>query len=151
MAHNKLGFTEGLGANIASHSFTEDGHVKHMERIAPGAGVLQAVPAFVLASTTGQIGGISVNTAGKGRIIVMAKAETGSTDFFSFRLIYKDASGAVIGLSKLMQPTFCEYTELNLRFAVPTVVANDVCASSVEIFLVSLPVNLSVHLSAIAV
>ena len=92
MAQNKVGYTEGIGVNIASHSFTEDGHVKHMERIAPGAGIVESLTAFSNITATGIAAGLTKDTRGKGRIIVMAKAETGNTDFFTFRLVYKDAA-----------------------------------------------------------
>lgn len=151
MAQNKVGYTEGVGINIASHSFVEDGHTKHMERIAPGAGVLDVIPTFVNITATGIASGISRDVKGKGRIIIMAKAETGNTDFFTFRLLYKDGGGGVMGMSKAIQPVFAEYTESTFRYATVSVVANDICAATVEIYVVALPTSLAVQLSIAAI
>ena len=40
MAKGKISIAEGADKAIASHSFTEDAETKHVERVAPGAGVL---------------------------------------------------------------------------------------------------------------
>jgi len=40
MATDSLGVTEGSGVNVATHSFSEDNEIKHIERVAPGTGIL---------------------------------------------------------------------------------------------------------------
>lgn len=151
MAQNKVGYTEGIGINIASHSFSEDGQTKHMERISPGAGVVDVMPVFVNVTVAGVAAGISRDVKGKGRIIVMAKAETGAGDYFTFRLVYKDANGSVMGVSKSVQPVFGEYSESTFRFSIVSAFANDVCASTVEIYIISLPLSGAVQLSVAAI
>lgn len=153
MTTSRIEFSEGQGLNIASHSFTEDGVVKHTERIAAGAGVAGAL-AEVTVTTVGLIPAFSVLTAGKGRIIIGAKAVTGAGDYCSFFLVYKNPEGAVIGTSPLIQAICSLYTdggEPNYRFMNVTVFSNDVGATSVEIYMAVLPSVNSVILMATAV
>jgi hypothetical protein len=151
MTASKIGFSEGTGLNIASYSFTEGSETKHMERIAPGAGVLPSGWSYTSVTANGLVSGLSCSTIGKGRIIVMAKAVTGNTDFFGFRLIYKDGAGEVIGTSPLIQPTFTEHVDGTDRFATVSAFANDCCASSVELYVVSRPTSNQVSVAVVAV
>lgn len=151
MSSSKIGHTEGSGLNIASYSFTEDAETKHMERIAPGAGVLPSGWAYTSVTAAGLVNGLSCSTVGKGRIVVMAKATTGNTDYFGFRLVYKDEAGAVVGTSQLIQPTFTELTSGSDRFATVAAFANDCCASSVELYIVSLPTSGQVSVALVAI
>lgn len=151
MTTNKIQFTEGVGLNVASHSFTEDGVTKHMERIAPGAGVLASGWSYTSVTAVGLVSSLSCATVGKGRIIVMAKAVTGNTDYFGFRLVFKDGAGVVMGVSELFQPVFGEHVSGSDRFATISVSANDYCASSVEVYVVTLPTSNQVSLAVAAV
>ena len=151
MSASKIGFTEGIGLNVASYSFTEDAVTKHMERIAPGAGVLASGWSYTSATAVGLVSGLSCSTIGKGRIIVAAKAETGNTDYFGFRLVFKDGAGVVIGTSQLIQPIFTELTSGDDRFAEVSAFANDICASSVEIYITTLPTSAQVSVAVLAV
>lgn len=151
MSSNKIGFTEGAGLNIASFSFTEDGITKHMERIAPGAGLITGGFSFVDIAVVGLVSG-STACAGKGRIVVCAKAITGNTDYFTFRLVFKDSSGGVLGLSPLTQISFTELTSggsPNYRYGTVAAFANDCCASSVELYIVTLPASNSVTIAVV--
>lgn len=151
MSTSKIGFTEGVGLNVASHSFTEDAVTKHMERIAPGAGVLASGWSYTSVTAVGLVSGLSCATVGKGRIVVIAKAQTGNTDYFGFRLVFKDGAGVVIGTSELIQPVFTEHTSGSDRFATASVFANDCCASSVEVYVTTLPTSAQVSIAVSAV
>ena len=151
MSTNKIGHTEGIGLNIASHSFTEDSVTKHMERIAPGAGVLASGWSYTSVTAVGLVSGLSCATVGKGRIAVMAKAQTGNTDYFGFRLVYKDGAGVVMGVSELIQPVFGEHTSGSDRFSTISVFANDCCASSVEVYVTTLPTSAQVSIAVSAI
>lgn len=142
MAQNKMGYNEGVGLNIASHSFTEDGMTKHMERIAPGACVLDAYDDTATISTVGLVPGFSSNCMGKGRIIVAFKAETAMSEYCLFRLIFKNGAGEIIGPTVLLQSTFAELTSggsPNYRYGTAVAFANDLAAASVELYMVQLP------------
>lgn len=154
MSTSKMGFTEGIGINVASHAFTEDGVTKHMERIAPGAGVLSALPAATTVSAIGLVGALSVNCEGKGRIIFSAKATTSNGDFCTARLVFKAADGAVIGMSVLTQSTFAELESggsPSYRYGTVSAFANDCCAATVELYVVQLPSTGSMLVSLSAV
>lgn len=151
MSSSKIGFSEGTGLNIASYSFSEDSETKHMERIAPGAGVLASGWAYTSVTAVGLVSGLSCVTIGKGRIIVTAKAVTGNTDYFGFRLVFKDGAGVIIGTSQLIQPVFTEHVSGSDRFATVSAFANDCCASSVEIYVTTLPTSAQVSVAVLAV
>lgn len=141
MGTSKVGFSEGLGINIAAHSFTEDGETRHVERIAAGAGVA-GVLTETTANAVGLVGSLSIPTVGKGRIIIGGKAVTGAGDYCSFFLVYKNSEGVVIGTSSLIQAIFSLYTSggsPNYRYTNVTVFSNDVGATTVEIYVAVLP------------
>ncbi len=154
MTTNKIQFTEGVGLNVASHSFTEDSVTKHMERIAPGAGVMASFGDDASITTVGLVSGFSVACEGKGRIILSTKAATANGDFCTFRLVFKNSNGDVIGTSVLTQSTFTELTSggsPDYRYGTASAFANDCCAATVEVYVVQIPTNgtLLAYLSAI--
>ena len=144
MSSDGLGFTPGTGANIAVHVFTEDSEARVIERIAPGAGVLAtwawATDATSLSSTG--LGSLDVDTQGKGRIIVSARAALADVDVddtFTFRLAYYAADDGLIGFSGDVSPEFAEYDDSTYQYSAIAAFANDVCAASVDLYLVSMP------------
>ena len=155
MAQGSLGYTPGTGKQIASYTFSEGGQVVDIERIAPGAGVMDGWDASKTVSTTGLVGSFAATSTGRGRIIVGAECETTAGTYFTYRLVFKDASDNVIGLSAEISPVF---TTMNnggspaKQYAAASVIANDVCASLVEMLVVALPVgaaNMTVKMSAV--
>ena len=154
MSTSKMGFSEGTGINIASYIFTEDGVTKHMERIAPGAAVLSAFDDTATVSAVGLVVDFSANCTGKGRIILGVKAVTTPSDYCSFRFVFKDGAGVVIGTSILLQSIFTEISSggsPDYRYGTATVIGNDCCASTVEVYIVSLSANGTMLLSLGAV
>lgn len=155
MSSNKIGHTEGVGLNIATYSFTEDSVTKHIERIAPGAGVMAGFDDTASVTAVGLVSGLSASSIGKGRIIIGAKAESvANTDFCTLRLVFKNGSGDVIGTSVLTQITFTELTSggsPDYRYGTVAAFANDCCSSSVEVYVVSIPSGSTVLLSLAAV
>lgn len=154
MSTSKMGFSEGVGVNIATYTFMEDGVTKHMERIAPGAAVLSAFDDTATVSAVGLVSGFSAVCTGKGRIILGVKAVTTPSDYCSFRFIFKNDSDVVIGTSILLQSVFTEVTSggsPDYRYGTVTVMGNDCCASTVEVYVVTLSANGSMVLSLGAV
>ena len=120
MALDKLIFgTE----NIATHSFTEAAEERHVERVAPGAGVLGAWDDTATITATGLVADFSVDTTGRGRIIVGCLCE-------------------VVGLSAEVSSALTEVNDggtPSKRYGTLTVFANDVGASSVQMYVTELP------------
>ncbi|MCE5199077.1 hypothetical protein LLG39_08880 [bacterium] len=143
MALDELGFTEGVGANVATHVVTEDAKTKHIERIAPGAGQLGDWDNSVTGVTAvGLVSGLSVSAIGRGRIIVGAKCETSLDYSYSFFLVFKNASAVVVGVSATVFATFKQVSDggsPDKRYASIQCFANDCGATTVELYLVSLP------------
>lgn len=143
MGTDGLGFTPGTGANVAVHSVTEDAETRVIERIAPGAGQTGAWEDTATATTTGLVSGFSVSTIGKGRIIVGAICNTTAGLFYTFRLVFKNSAGTVMGVSASVSPKFGALTDGTSEYAELAVFANDCGASSVELYLEALPVGAS--------
>lgn len=139
MALDKLIFgTE----NIATHSFTEDTEERHVERVAPGAGVLGAWDDTVTITATGLVADFSVDTTGRGRIIVGCLCEAALAATLKFRLQFKNSVGTVVGLSAEVTSTLTEVDDGGTpakRYGTLTVFANDVGASSVQMYVTALP------------
>lgn len=144
MAIGKIGFSEGAGVNIATYSFIEAGRTVHVERIAPSAGVTGSEITSATVIATGLVLGLSLSCPGRGRIVVTTKAEAANTDFCTFRLLFKNSEGTVLGMSVLAQSSFVEHSDggtPNYRYGTVTVFSNDCGASSVEVYVVQLPTN----------
>jgi len=141
MALDGLGYTPGEGANVAVHSITEDEETRVIERIAPGAGQMGAWEDTATATEAGLVSGLSVSTIGKGRIIVGAICNTTPELFYKFRMVFKNSSGTVMGVSASVSPKFGILTDGTSEYAELAVFANDCGASSAEIYLEALPVG----------
>ena len=139
MALDKLIFgTE----NIATHSFTEAAEERHVERVALGAGVLGAWDDTATITATGLVADFSVNTTGRGRIIVGCLCEADLAATLKFRLQFKNSVGTVVGLSAEVTSTLTEVDDGGTpakRYGTLTVFANDVGASSVQMYVTALP------------
>ena len=101
MATAYIGVTEGADKKVATHSFTEDGTTKHVERVAPGVGV-------VTLPTTAQITGVTqtglypasaIDVQGKSRIVLKTQYEDSSNEI-SIRGVFYDSASTVIGCSE---------------------------------------------------
>lgn len=139
MAFDKLVF----GAdNIASHSFTEGSDEKHIERVAPGAGVLGAWDDTATITATGLVADFSVDTTGRGRIIVGCLCEAALATTLKFRLQFKNSAGTVVGLSAEVSSALTEVGDAGSpakRYGTLTVFANDVGASSAQMYVTAIP------------
>lgn len=155
MAQSSLGYTPGGGKQIASYSFTEGGQTVDIERIAPGAGVMDGWDDTATVTATGLVSGFSVISTGRGRIIVGAETDAAADTYFSYRLLFKDASANVIGLSAEISPTITSHDDGGSpasRYAAASVIANDMCASTVEILVTAMPsgaTSLDLKMSAV--
>lgn len=108
MALDKLVFGSD---NIATHSFTEATEERHVERVAPGAGVLGAWDDTATITATGLVADFSVDTTGRGRIIVGCLCEAALATMLKFRLQFKNSSGTVVGLSAEVTSALTEVTD----------------------------------------
>lgn len=127
---------------IATHSFTEAAEERHVERVAPGAGVLGAWDDTATITATGLVTDFSVDTPGRGRIIVGCLCEADLAATLKFRLQFKNSIGTVVGLSAEVTSTLTEVTDGGSpakRYGTLTVFANDVGASSVQMYITALP------------
>ncbi len=152
MALDKLVFgTE----NIATHSFTEATEERHVERVAPGAGVLGAWDDTAAITATGLVADFSVDTTGRGRIIVGCLCEAALAATLKFRLQFKNSVGTVVGLSAEVTSALTEVDDGGTpakRYGTLIVFANDVGASSVQMYVTALPdAATSVDLSMAAI
>ena len=127
---------------IATHSFSEDTETKHVERVAPGAGVLGAWDDTATITATGLVADFSVDTTGRGRIIVGCLCEAALATTLKFRLQFKNSAGTVVGLSAEVISSLTEVTDGGSPaklYGTLTVFSNDVGASSVQMYVTVLP------------
>ena len=127
---------------IATHSFPEDSEEKHVERVAPGAGVLAAWDDTATITAVGLVTDFSVDTTGRGRIVVGCLCEAALAATLKFRLQFKNSTGTVVGLSAEVSSALTEVTDEGSpakRYGTITVFSNDVGASSVQMYVTALP------------
>lgn len=128
--------------NIATHSFTEAAEERHVERVAPGAGVLGAWDDTATITATGLVADFSVDTTGRGRIIVGCLCEAALATTLKFRLQFKNSVGTVVGLSAEVTAALTEVNDGGTpakRYGTLIVFANDVGASSVQMYVTAIP------------
>ena len=127
---------------IATHSFSEGTETKHVERVAPAAGVLGAWDDTATITATGLVADFSVDTTGRGRIIVGCLCEADLATTLKFRLQFKNSAGAIVGLSAEVTSALTEVDDAGSpakRYGTLTVFANDVGASSVQMYVTEIP------------
>ena len=137
-----LGSVEYGADRLATHSFSESGQTKNVERVAPGAGVLGAWDDTATITATGLVADFSVDTTGRGRIIVGCLCEAALATTLKFRLQFKNSAGTVVGLSAEVSSALTEVDDGGTpakRYGTLTVFANDVGASSVQMYVTELP------------
>ena len=129
---------------IATHSFSEGAETKHVERVAPAAGVLGTWDDDAFITATGMVSNLTVNTTGKGRIVVGCIAVGASDTSFKFRLVFSNSSGDIIGVSAEAESyitTMLKELTSNYYYGTMTVFANDVGASYVNMYATELPAS----------
>ena len=127
---------------IATHSFSEDEETKHVERVAPGAGVLGAWDDTATITATGLVADFSVDTTGRGRIIVGCLCNAALATTLKFRLVFSNSSSQVVGTTAEVTATLTETTDGGSpakRYGTVTVFANDLGASSAQMYITELP------------
>ena len=137
-----LGSVEYGADRLATHSFSEGGQTKNVERVAPGSGVLGAWDVTASPTATGLVGSFTLDTTGKGRIIVGCLCEAALATTLKFRLQFKNSAGTVVGLSAEVTSALTEVDDAGSpakRYGTVTVFANDVGASSVQMYVTALP------------
>ena len=90
----------------------------------------------------GLVADFSVDTTGRGRIIVGCLCEAALAATLKFRLQFKNSVGTVVGLSAEVTSTLTEVDDGGTpakRYGTLTVFANDVGASSVQMYVTALP------------
>jgi len=100
MATGKITVAEGSDKAVASHSFTEDAETKHVERVAPGAGVITLPGTAQVAeqTATGTYPATAVDVTGKAGIVVKSSFSNDSASC-KVMLLFFDSAGEFIGQS----------------------------------------------------
>ena len=132
---------------IATHSFSEGGQTKNVERVAPGSGVLGAWDVTASPTTTGLVGSFSLDTVGKGRIIVGCLCNAALATTFKFRLVFRNSADQVVGTTAEVTSTLTEIDDGGSpakRYGTVTVFANDLGASSAQMYITALPAEATV-------
>ena len=129
---------------IATHSFSEGAETKHVERVAPAAGVLGTWDDDGFVTAVGMVNNLVVDTTGKGRIVVGCIAVGASDTSFKFRLVFSNSNGDIVGVSAEAESyitTMLKEFTTNNYYGTMTVFANDVGASFVEMYATGLPAS----------
>ena len=127
---------------IATHSFSESSETRHVERVAPAAGVLGAWDDTASITAVGAVADFSVDTTGKGRIVVGCLCNAALATTLKFRLQFKNSAGTVVGMSAEATATLTDVTDGGSpakRYGTITVFSNDIGASSVQMYVTTLP------------
>ena len=145
---------------IATHSFEEDTKTKHVERVAPGAGVLGDLSDTAVVTAVGQVSGLLASTKGLGRIVVECRCQGTGTGVPSgslkFRLLFYNASNIIVGTSAEVSSDVTGILDMitndsNIYYCTLTVFSNDAGASSVGVYVTGLPsASLSTQISLAA-
>ena len=137
-----LGSVEYGADRLATHSFSEGGQTKNVERVAPGAGVLGTWDDTATITATGLVADFSVDTTGRGRIVVGCLCNAGLATTLKFRLVFSNSSSQVVGTTAEVTATLTETTDGGSpakRYGTVTVFANDLGASSAQMYITALP------------
>ena len=139
-----LGSVEYGADRLATHSFSEGGQTKNVERVAPGSGVLGAWDVTASPTATGLVGSFTLDTTGKGRIIVGCLCDAALAATLKFRLVFSNSSSQVVGTTAEVTATLTETTDGGSpakRYGTVTVFANDLGASSAQMYITELPAS----------
>ncbi len=141
-SNDALGFTEGAGANIATHAITEGGETRHVERVAPASGVIEA-PTTASIAATSTVGlypaAEYLDCQGKGRIVINSVLSV-SGESAGFRIAFYDASATLIGYTEEQTITDSEMdTGSSTYWGELIIAANEVGAASYKIRLTTIP------------
>ena len=129
---------------IATHSFSESGQTKNVERVAPGAGILGTWDDTATITATGLVADFSVGTTGRGRIIVGCLCEAALATTLKFRLVFSNSLSQVVGTTAEVTAALTETTDGGSpakRYGTVTVFANDLGASSAQMYITELPAS----------
>ena len=141
MALNKIDYGSD---KIATHSFIEATETRHVERVAPGAGVLGSWDDTATVTATGLVSGLSADCTGRGRIVVGCLCDAALATTLKFKLVLKNSSGTIIGLSAEVSSALTEVTDGGSpakRYGTVIVFSNDAGASSAEVYVTALPAS----------
>ena len=139
-----LGSIEYGADRLATHSFSEGGQTKNVERVAPGSGVLADWAVTASPTSVGLVGSFSLDTVGKGRIVVGCLCEAALAATFKFRLIFRNSANQVVGTTAEVTSTLTEVDDGGSpakRYGTVTVFANDLGASSAQMYITALPAS----------
>lgn len=127
---------------LATHSFTESEQTKHIERVAPGSGVLGAWEVTASPTVTGLVGSFTLTTTGKGRIVVGCLCNAALATAFKFRLVFKNSETQIVGTTAEVTAVLTEVTDGGSpakRYGTVIVFANDLGATSAQMYITALP------------
>ena len=139
-----LGSIEYGADRLATHSFSEGGQTKNVERVAPGSGVLGAWDVTASPTATGLVSSFSLDTVGKGRVVVGCLCKAALATTFKFRLVFRNSANQVVGTTAEVTSTLTEIDDGGSpakRYGTVTVFANDLGASSAQMYITALPAS----------
>jgi len=142
MATGKITVAEGSDKAVASHSFTEDAETKHVERVAPGAGVITIPGTAQVAeqTSTGAYPASAIDITGKARVII--KADFSANDGTAkARLQFFDSAGSLIGQSDEMDISNTGVQDNSRYVGNMTAVDNSFGASGLKIVITTAPAS----------
>ena len=137
-----VGSIEYGADRLATHTFEEGSTTKHVERVAPSAGILPLWEAEATITAVGLVGSFSVNTAGKGRVVVGCLCDAALAATLKLRLVFKNSANAIVGVSAEATSALGEVTDGGSpakRYGTILAFSNDVGASSVNVYVTALP------------
>ena len=137
-----LGSIEYGADRLATHSFSEGGQTKNVERVAPGSGVMADWAVTASPTAVGLVGSFSLDTVGKGRIIVGCLCNAALAATFKFRLVFRNSANQVVGTTAEVTSTLTEVDDGGSpakRYGTVTVFDNDLGASSAQMYITALP------------
>lgn len=92
---SSIGYSEGVGTKIATHTINDGSGVQHVQKISTGSGTLELQQ--IVAPTTGGTASSMINCVGAGYIVIAPLVSiTGCT----FMVFFYDANRMVIGNSE---------------------------------------------------
>lgn len=149
-SNSKVEFTQGVGTSIATHAISEGGEVRHVERFAPGAGIIDMpdTPQLSLIDATGVYPAAgSIDCTGKGRIVISSLFSV-AEETADIRLLFYDSEGNVIGYTEKVTAIGTAIEDgLGSYFGELIVVANEYGAKEFKIRVETIPTSGTVTIS----
>ncbi len=147
-SNSQVAFTPGSGANIATHSFTEDGSTRHVERFAPGAGLIDMPDTAQISasSSTGLQPTSAIDCTGKGRIVI-ASLFSVDEETADFRIAFYDSESNLIGYTEELSFTNTSISDGTSYYGELLIIANEFGAKEFKLNITTAPATGTVSIT----